>query len=710
MSRTLDPPTIDAEEVPSAETLEEEPLGETEEPQQHPSFVAQIPDNLWEEHEEDIRMFLDSELAAAEAERSEFVDKIARWKKAYRAPIPDGPKNFPILNASNLTVPVIKEIVNTLSAQLVQMTMTAEPRWVLKDLADEWNDYIPMIERFLDIASRRDLELNSSAIEWIIEAVKLGTSISEVGYEVREKNTYRYTADGTKVYPKKVVTKDGPTHFHIPLTRFWIRFQEDEIQTARWCAKELDYNVVEFREKGVMGKFDKEVVEDLLTLDEKSESDVPPDQIEQEKAEKTKPTTREDIRVFEIYLSWDVDGDGDFEELRLYYNWETGKFLRKEFLPFWHGLRPFVKIGFFPVEDRFYDEGVCEMLESLQSAISQKHNQRADNATLANAKMIIKRKMLKSLKPGDPLYSTKIIEANDIWNDIREFQLAEIYPSTVQEESILRSYAERLVGHGEASAGGARPITRTTATAEMALLQEQAKRLDLAIRNVRHGLNRVGWFTMNLYFQYGVNGKALAWMGEKGRIVEAVFRLPRRLVELGVALETNTPTSTQNRQVQRENAISLFNLQVQMYQELIPLVAQIAPESIGEVVHALVTSAKKFMGDTLAAFEVSDPEDVLAGLTVLERVLPNPANFGGLDDFVRREESAALFDKLDRVESLLSEAESTSRGSEGIRPGGRRSQAVSPSEGVPGRGPERPGVNRESLGGLGEELGGDLGI
>lgn len=710
MTPSHDSPTIEAEEVSSAELIDDEPPGEAEEPQQHSSFAKEIPDSMWAEHEEDIRIFLDQELALADAERGDFVEKIARWKKAYAAPLPDGPKNFPILNASNLTVPVIKEIVNTLSAQLVQVTMTAEPRWVLKDLADEWDSYVPMIERFLDVASRRDLKLDESAIEWIVEAVKLGTSVAEMGYDVKEKKTYRYTADGDKVYPKKVVTRDGPVHFHVPLSKFWIRFHETDVQDARWVAKELDYNEVELRDKVAMGKFDKEVGEFLLTHEDKPEGDVAPDQREAEKHEETKPSRRENVRVFEIHLSWDIDGDGVFEELRLYYHWDSGKFLRKEFQPFWHGHRPFIKIGFFPVEDRFYDMGVCEMLESLQAAISQKHNQRADNATLANAKMIIKRKMLKSLKPGDPLYSTKIIEANDIWNDIREFQLADIYPSTVQEEQILRNYAERVVGHGEASAGGARPITRTTATAEMALLQEQMKRLDLAVRNVRQGLNKVGWFTMNLYFQYGTNGKALAWMGERGRIVEAIFRLPRRLVELGMAIETNTPTSTQNRQVQRENAIALFNLQVQMYQELIPLVAQIAPESIGEVVHALVTSAKKFMSDTLAAFEVSDPEDVLAGLTVLERILPNPANFGGMDDFVRREESAALFEKLDRVEGILTEAERASRGSEGVRPGGRRSEAVSPGEGVPGGGGERPGISRESLGGIGEDLGGDLGI
>jgi hypothetical protein len=702
--------SIEHEEVPSAILLDEEPELEGSAPQQDPAFVAEVPDSVWAKNEAEIRMFLDSELALAQAERSEFIEKLARWKVVYRAPPPDTPKNFPIRNASNVIVPLVKEIANTLAAQAVQTTMTAEPRWVLKDLADEWDPYAPLIERFLDIASRRDLKMDKAAISWIIEAVKMGTSITEVAYEVEQRRVYQYDSKGQRAYPKVVTVTDGPVMFHIPLSRFWIRFHEDDIQRARWVAKELDFSERDLRDRVAMGKFDHDAVESLLPKPVKSEGDVSPAESVDEEIEKTKPTQREEVRVFEIRISWDLDGDGVFEELRLWYNWENGKFLRKEYAPEWHGRRPFIKIGFFPIEDRFYDEGICEMLEPLQRSLSEIHNRRADNATLANAKMIIKRKMLKSLRPGDPLYSGKIIEVNDIWNDIREFQMADIYPSTVQEEGIVRNIAERLSGHSDAAAGGGRPITRTTATAEMALLQEQAKRLDLAIRNIRSGLNDVGWFTMNLYFQYGTNGKALAWMGEKGRIVEAVFRLPRRLIQLGMAIETNTPTSTQNRQVKRENSIALFNLMVQMYGELLPLAAQLAPEGLGEVTHALVASAKKFMGDTLAAFEVSDPEDVLAGLTTLEQILPDPRNLGGVNDFARREESAALLEKLERVEGLLLEAEGAARRGDGVRPGGRGATPVSPIQGVPRR--DRPGTSsdRQPLSGLGDDSGGDLGF
>lgn len=686
-------------ELPTAATEEDfSELSEQESPIQDPAFVAEIPDKHWNAVEEDVTAFIRDELARAEGERAEFVEKLARWKTVYRAPRNEKAKNFPIRNASNIEVPVAKEFVNTMAAQVVQMTMTAEPRWILKDLADEWDAFAPLIERFLDIAARRDIQIEKSAIPWILECIKYGTSISVVDYEVKERNTFRYDSTGMKVKKKKVTLHDGPVHYHVPLERFWIRFHETDVDDARWCSIQHDMTERDLRDYAAMEKFDKDVVEKIVALRYKNETDVHETERVDEEIEKTQPVTRESFNVHEFFLAWDFDGDGVFEEARIWYNTDTEKVIRKEYLSYWHGKRPIAKLGFFPHEDRFYDEGIIEMVEALQQAISQKHNQRADNATLANLKMIIKRRMLKTLNPGDPLYSGKIIEANDIWNDVREFQLSEIYPSTVNEESILRSYGERLVGHSDATSGGARPVTRTTATAEMALLQEQAKRLDLAVRNIRTGMSRVGWLSMNLYFQYGTNGKALAWMGEKGRIVDAVFRIPRRAVDLGVALETNSPTSTQNKQVQRENSISLFNLMVQMYTELIPLVAQLAPQSMGEVTNALVTSAKKFMGDTLAAFEVSDPEDVLAGLTVLERVLPSPSDLGGMDDFIRREESAQVFDKLARVEALLQEASESSRGNDRVRPGSRRTENVPPGEGGAGGGPSGPGFDFESLG------------
>lgn len=650
-------------------------------PIQTERIVRQIPDEMWAEVEQDISIYLQDELTDARSERSEFIDKIARWKDVYRAPPADAPKHFPIWNASNITVPVVKESVNTIAAQIAQSVLVARPRWVLSGLAEEWRPFIDPVEDFLDIASDRDMNLGQRAVPWIVETCKLGTGIMDTGWKFRKVNNYRYTPDGKKVYPKDLVLADGPCPEQVAIQDFWIRFDQTDIHDARWAGRRLWMSEKDLRDalarKEMFGlqrvSGQTRMVRDF------------PTRVDQE-IEKTRPVSSDLFEVFKVFVYWDIDGDGVDEELLLHYSLDARQFLSKRFTPFWHGRRPFSIIRYFPVEHRFYGMGLCEMLEEIQQAISDDFNKRADNQTLANASMIIKRKMAKGLMPGDPLYASKVIETADIWNDYREFRISEPYPSTVQEISILRKMGDDLSGISDAQRGSALPVTRTTAAAQLSLLQEQATRISLTVQDMRAGLDDIGWLGTNLYYQFGTGGRALEWMGERGRVVEALFRLPRRVAEVGQALSANTPTSAVNRQVKRENAIALFNLMTQLYQQLLPLVGQMAPQAAPEIVEALVRSSKRFMEDVLGTFDVTDPEEVLAGLTTLERLLPAPEDLGGLG---RMQDSQRLIDQMQRIEALYDEARQIRE--EGRDPSRRRTAS-----------PNR--INRPTIGGNGTPI------
>ncbi len=640
--------------------LEEEPEGEAEAPIQQTPIPAKIPDSIWNPIEQEVRNFVRDEISMAKSERADFERKLARWRLVYDVPMPEGPKTFPFFGASNLTLPVVKEAVNTLTAQLVQATLTARPRWVLQDLAEEWEPFIDELETFLDIASERDMKIDQTAVPWIIEAAQLGTSIIEVGYEVIEKELFHITSDGKSVYPKNIIEHDGPITYNIALEDFFIRFGESSIQKARWCGKRLRLNETDILDQERNGRFAKGTWK--LLKPKQPEQDIPKSKRLQEEIEDTKPTERLEYVFYEIWTKYNIQPKENgtkprMTEIVLYYSETLEKIVGRQFHPYWHGKRPFVKLGYFPKPGRFYDQGLCEMLEQIQEAISGRFNQRSDNITLASLKIFLKRKGVRGFQPGDPLYSGKIIEVLDVHNDIREMAIGEIYPSTVNEELLLRDYGDRLSGTNEVTAGSAQPVSRTTASAQLALLQEQAKRIDLTVRAIRGGLNEVGGQGIDLYFQHGLNGKGLAWMGERGRIVEAVFRLPKRAVELGLAVRVQVPTSLQNRQVKRENSLAMFNLLNNLYKEMLPLAQALAPEALPSVVQAMVKGAQKFLGDVLETFDVSDPEEALAGLTVLERVLPRAEDLGGLESFARGVESAEILEKLGGLEDILRQAE-----------------------------------------------------
>lgn len=660
-----------------ATLLDKEPEGEAEEPQQTTPITRHIPNSIWNAIEGDVRSFVHSELDACERERAPMMERFARWRVAYIAPMATSPKNFPIHNASNITMPVVKEAVHTIAAQLAQ-SVPFDPPWHFKDLAKEWEPFVDDLETFMSIAAERDLDLRKAVTEGILESAILGTTIFETAHRVDERKIYRYTSDGVRVYPKNVIFHDGPSVRMIPISSFWIRLAERDPDSARWCAKRVLLSEQELREKVASGKFLSKEVEKVLGF----YSDPAEDRVRRAENEALdqKPIRPERYEVFEFFTSFDADGDGRLEELRLFYHRDSMTFIGRRFLENWNGKRGFLKLGYFPRTDRFYDEGIAELLEQIQVAVSAVANRRADNATMANLKMIIKRKILKSLQPGDPLYTGKIIEANDIWNDLREFSMAEIYPSTVNEEQLLRSVADRLSGLNEAAMGSAMPVSRTTASAQLALLQEQRNRMGLTVSNIRELVRKIGSLTIDLYTQHGTNGKAIAWMGERGRLVEAIFRLPRRATELGLGIAVYVPTSTRNRQAKRENSIALFNLFTQLYERLLPMVGQLAPDAVPEVARALVRSSRRYMEDVLESFEQTDPEVVLEGLTTLERVLRAPEDLGGIEANARAEETAKILDGLARVEGVLREAESAGRGDGAIPPGNERARRTTPPE------------------------------
>lgn len=670
-----------------AKVLKKEPQGDSYARQQLNRLdeVYQIPRSIFSEDKEaKLIRFLENEFRLAESERMPMIQKFARWKVVYAAPAADESKHWPIWNASNLTIPVVKEMVNTLAAQIVMQTLTARPRYNLKELAKEWEPFMDELERFMDVASDRDLRLDEAAIPAVLEAAKMGTSIMSVENLVDVRNQYAYTADGRGVYKRRQIRHDGPRSYHIPISRCWFRAHFRDIQDMQWFATEHDFTWAELKERAFQKKLSgvaelkKWAWNTWLNEAERQEN----------KLEEWEPSDFRTFQLFKAYVSWDIDGDGDQEELVLWWSKDANAICSRQFAYYWHGKRPFVKIGYFPRENTFWDEGLCEMLEDLQAGISDKHNKRADNAALANLKMILKRKMVQGLMPGDPLYMGKIIEVNDIWNDIREWQLAEIYPSTVAEEQIMRQYAERLAGSNEATAGAAMPVTRTTMGAQIALLNEQAKRIDLTVRSVRAGLNEVGALATGIYHQFGTNGKALAWLGEKGRLVEAIFRLPRRVQEIGLALQASVPTSQANRQIKAQSSLQQLQLITQVYEKLWPFAQALAPEHIAEVAHGFVHSARRFLEDFLETSDTTDVDDLLAGLVVLEKVLPAPEDFGGMESYNRGAESGALFDKLNRLENLLVEAEASRSGRDGLSAGSGNGRRMAREERIPrGGGP-----------------------
>jgi len=625
---------------------------------QETSIVGEV--SLSRESRRELGWFLQQQIELALGERGQFVNNLKRWQFAYNAPPATEPKDFPVRNASNLTIPVIKEIVNTMVAQLTQTTLTPTPQWNMEAIADEWAPFVPTIERFMDIAAKREIKIGPLAEGWILEGTKYGTSILQVGYREDIRTHYLYNRDGIKPTKVKNIKNTGPVVFHIPLEDFIIPFTSTNIQDARWCGKRFRRNKRQLMHDVKRGYYKKSDVEKLIDIDSPlNETDNDQNNEVQELHEElqsAEPRERDTFEIYEIYLAFDADGDGEMEELIVHYHLRTGTMLRINYNQFWHMKRPFVKFSFFPVEHRFYDHGLCEMLEALQDEISEMHNQRIDNTTIINTRPLLVTRTSKSLKPGDPLFSGQIIPV-DHFQDVTPLQLGTVSPSTIVNENLTRDVIERLSGVNDANSRGGQPVSRTTATAQIALLQEQAKRFDQTVRSIRNGLSEVGDMVFSLYFQFGVEESTVVqWLGDRGRIMVGIFNLPLSAIENGLGFRAASPTSQQNKELQRQNAIQIFNLSLTMYTQIIDFIERVGvpPEALAPVAVEFVKSSEKFMQQILDRFDVTNPDDIVAGLRVLERILPASEDLGGSQDFEKAADRAKEADNLARLEALLS--------------------------------------------------------
>lgn len=593
------------------------------------------------EDEEELVRFLRSTLTLAAGERSDFVKRLVEFQESYRTPRPVGEKTFPFKKASQVTVPIVKMIVNVVAPRIVAELLRPSPLWTLRSTADAqiFERVAKPVEEFLDLYAQRRMNIERKVEDLILEGCKLGGAVWEVTRDVERKQMVRYSVDGESIELVEEPFRSGPQIFNVPLEDFWWKFGFTDLQQMPWCGKLLHITSREIRDRVKSGLFRREGAEKIIARGGQHGWGIVTDSRQvaqkQEEFERTEPGsgTLDLYDIFELYVYWPirVGGREVTADLRVFYSLDSNVLLRVQLNPWWHGLRPFLVWPYSPVEHRLIGEGIAELVEQLQEEVTSIHRLRLDNATLANMRMIITSRLVEGLKPGDPLYPGKVIRASSA-DDVKPFQLTDIYPSTIQNEALTMNLIERVSGVNEAMLGRAMPVTRTTATAQTSLLEENRQRFELTIRRARALVGRAGEMTYDLFHQFGTAGLAEEWLGDRGMLVEELFKMPRERVTQGFAVRVLATTARVNRQIEMQSNLQLFQLLVQLHQQLMPLVVQFAPQHMPLVAQALISSSKKFMLRVLEAFDEKDPEGILAALTLLERILPSPESAGVATD------------------------------------------------------------------------------
>ena len=573
--------------------------------------------------------YMVSELSVAESERWDHMRKLARLRVKYRTEYPEYPKDWPIANASQITVPIIKTAVNTTTARVYQTIVAADPiASVRTHRNNEFQDEAFDLEEFLDLYSKEALDFHNVADTWATETVMLGTGILETTEKFEKRKYVKYDTL-TKGYREELKTTfNGPVIYCVPVEDFWMRIVYQDANKAPWCGKEVRWTWSQIKDRALDGTIDPEQIDKIWKMPQQP-ADVGQVTKADEKIEQSAPFDRDEYRLFEVFVRWDVDGDGIEEDIFGYFHLESRTFLRKRYNTFPLCLRPYQVTQFSRIPHRMYGEGLAEMLEGLQDEISTSHNQRIDNATIANLKIILVSKLIKGLAPGDRLWSGKIVRVSDVDKDVGTLQLGEIYPNTVTSENIARGYAQELSGVGEVATGMAQPVSRTTASAQLALLEELNRRFDKAMLGFRRSI--AGSFKMvtALFIARGTDGRAETWLGAKrGQRLEQFLSQDYEYVMERLAIQVMATRSTVNREVEFQSSIAVMNLIIQQGQQAMNLAQMFKPELAGVVAYELVQAIRPVFKKVMQYATASNVDEAMGVLNVLERILPSPESLG----------------------------------------------------------------------------------
>ncbi len=564
---------------------------------------------LKEEVKNRLIQFLDFEIDQCLLERDMLVQDWMQWQSDYWAKPESKEKNFPFKRAANVVIPMTAIAVEAVYARLINTLFSVKPFWSLKPLNEDWAKVAPVLEQWFDTEANGPLDVYGFCRESLLELIKLGTGIGKSGFEkdVRKSIT---TING-KELEKIVTVRQGATLHYVPLANFLIRLHDTNPQTCTWVGEEHTATWTQMKRYVISGMHKKQSLNDIKAW-AVNRNNVPSANGEYvqklDKLQNTEPSWHEVFKFHEIWLSFDVDGDGSDEEIVVDFHKDSRTILSARYNWYDDLHRPYRVGVYIPVEGRVYGIGVGKQNEQFQKVITTIHRQRLDSQTLANMFQLAIKKG-SDYGPGEPLFPGKMWFLEDPKNDIVPLQLSDPTISQFNHEDYARSYSERYTGVNEVVLGMPQEGTPGTATSDMARLAEGNKKFDLVLKNCRKWLGELGTDALANYQQFGDNNRFWAKMGpERGQIIQQVLSMPPQLVRDGAIVEVTVTDSLSNKEIQQQQIMGLAASLGQFYdRQKQSAMALGSPELLLIMTQACLVAEDELITNLVRSFRTSLP-------------------------------------------------------------------------------------------------------
>jgi len=566
--------------------------------------------SLSPEDEKDIIGWVCEQIDTALKDRAKLQNRWAKWIEQYEEILPET-KDFPWEGCSNISLPLSAIAVETIHSREVNTLFSIHPYIQVKAKKKGVDpNSVAQIERFLEQVLISVVDLYDTGSQWLLEKNKMGTSFLKPYwcYEKRKVGKSNFQEiDDVKAEVVAIEDLVFPTG-------------TKDLQTTPWVAQRIKphWNDLKAKEKmGIYSNVDKiknspnlgenpDGIRDLTRVKEKAED-----------TQRTSPNTLKEYTIYEVYLDYDVDGDGFTERTVLTIHKESRTKLRWIYFPYKHGRRPFIKNVYQSRVGRVYGKGICEQSEHLSDAINTAFNQTIDNMTIANVKCFKRRRGTEAV---GRVFPGKTFILDDI-TDLQEFSLGEVHQSNFVLHSLLRDYHERRTKVTDYTLGkeSSTMKSRATATGTLALLQESGRHFDLVINNSRKALAELAYQVIELYAQYRPEK---VFTVDGGDSMEDVM-LPD--IDLSNLRETYNFTCAAtslsvNKEIEKQSNLMLLQTLGGIFSQMIQLISTVMapqvqiPEELKQFVYGVIRSYYTMAQDLVRSFEKIDVTSYLPEL------------------------------------------------------------------------------------------------
>jgi hypothetical protein len=579
-----------------------------------------------------LRRYLRDRIRAQKAALRELHEvRVVKWRRAYEAMPAEEIREFPFHNASNLVVPIIAIHSDTLLARLMSAVIKTQPPWVarvigsgLQDLQNQ-DGLRDAIEEFLQYVALEPTELDLYRVyhEWFGETIRFGTSTLKVPYEVSIEDTVVPSGDGSGDFEWLRRTKyEGPRPEKIPFQDFLISPESKTLEAADFKAHRIRIQRNKLEERGFTGVYDQAKVKEIIKSPDRSAPDVV---LAAQAADSgVQGLNSYGWAEWDIYECWFRYKIGRrYANCIAWYHEKSDTLLRCFFN--YYPVEPFVTARLFYRDDFFFGYGFCEILWNLQEEISQIHNQRRDNVTVANTR-VWRVNPDSKLHQGYRIFPSAMLPAEPGEIEPLEHGVGGATIDIAQEQLALELAEKRSgvtnpqqgMGSGQFSKRGV-----YSAMGTMSLLQEGNTRTDLNITDMRYAHTKLGRLLCSLYGEFGIGNQRLLSLGKIGPTVETALKALNRGQ---MALPVTASTSSTNREVEKQNDMVLSGVMSKHYQTVTAMLQAasnpVVPENVRKYLTSAIDSSEIMMKSILKHF----------GYDEVDRLVPTasePAPPGG---------------------------------------------------------------------------------